>query len=159
MSSIAVNFERAGYESAEALAHLMRGRRMSGKLIVVPATHVVPRRSTDILAVDDRQVGNALRFIRDHAREVISVPDVAKASGLSRRVLEKRFQTLLRRSILHEIRRVRVAQICRMLVETNESISQIGLALGYAGTEHLARFFRQEKQMTPLAYRRQFGSK
>jgi LacI family transcriptional regulator len=119
----------------------------------------VPRRSTDIVAVDDPQVAQALRFIRDHAREVISVPDVARAAGLSRRVLEKRFQVLLRRPVLREIRRVRVSQICRMLVETNESISQIGLALGYAGTEHLARYFRQEKRMTPLAYRRQFGRK
>ncbi|MFO1497969.1 MAG: DNA-binding transcriptional regulator [Verrucomicrobiota bacterium] len=159
MSSIAINFERAGYESAEVLDRLMRGRRVVPKKIVVPATHVVPRRSTDIVAVDDGQVANALRFIRDHAREVISVPDVARAAGLSRRVLEKRFQQLLRRSVLREIRRVRVAQICRLLAETNESISEIGLTLGYSGTEHLARYFRQEKHMTPLAYRRQFGRK
>lgn len=159
MSSVAINFQRAGYQSAAVLDGLMRGRRVRHRKIIVPATHVVPRRSTDIVAVDDPQVAQALRFIRDHAREVISVPDVARAAGLSRRVLEKRFQSLLRRSVLREIRRVRVSQICRMLVETNESISQIGLALGYAGTEHLARYFRQEKHMTPLAYRRQFGRK
>jgi len=111
------------------------------------------------VAVGDPQVAGALRFIRDHAREVIAVPDVARAAGLSRRVLEKRFRHLLRRSVLREIRRVRVDQICRLLVETNESVSQIGLALGYAGTEHLARYFRQEMRMTPLAYRRKFGSK
>lgn len=157
MSSVAVDFERAGYESAGVLDRLMRGRRLRHKKILVRATHVVPRRSTDIVAVDDRQVGHALRFIRDHAREVISVPTVAKAAGLSRRVLEKRFRQRLRRSVLHEIRRVRVEQICRMLVETNESISEIGRALGYEGTEHLARYFRQEKHMTPLAFRRQFG--
>lgn len=159
MSSIAINFERAGFESAQVLDRLMHHRAVRDKKILVPATHVVPRRSTDIVAVNDRQVANALRFIRDRAREVIAVPDVARAAGLSRRVLEKRFQQLLRRSVLSEIRRVRVSQICRMLVETNESISQIGSALGYTGTEHLARYFRQEKRMTPLTYRRQFGHK
>ncbi len=159
MSSVAINFERAGYESAEVLDRLMRGRRVSRKKIIVPATHVVPRRSTDFVAVNDEQVANALRFIRDHARKVISVPEVARAAGLSRRVLEKRFKQLLRRSVLREIRRVRVAQICRLLVETNQSISQIGSDLGYAGTEHLARYFRQELHMTPLAYRRRFGQK
>lgn len=159
MSSVGINFQRAGYQSAAVLDGLMRGRRVRHTKILVPATHVVPRRSTDIVAVDHPQVAQALRFIRDHAREVISVPDVARAAGLSRRVLEKRFKLLLRRSVLREIRRVRVFQISRMLVETNESISQIGLALGYAGTEHLARYFRQEKGMTPLAYRRQFGRK
>ena len=84
---------------------------------------------------------------------------MARAAGLSRRVLEKRFQRQLRRSVLREIRRVRVAQICRMLLDTNESISEIGLARGYAGTEHLARYFRSEMSMTPLAYRRKFGRK
>jgi LacI family transcriptional regulator len=159
MSSVGINFERAGYESAQVLDHLMRGHRVKEKKIIVPATFVVPRRSTDLVAVDDRQVANGLRFIRDHAREVMSVPDVARAAGLSRRVLEKRFQQLLRRSVLKEIRRVRVGQICRMLVKTNEPISQIGSALGYAGTEHLARYFRQEMRMTPLAYRKEFGNK
>jgi LacI family transcriptional regulator len=159
LSSVMIHFERAGYESAEVLDCLMRGRRLRAKKILVPATHIVARRSTDFVAVGDPPVGAALRFIRDHAREVISVPDVAHAAGLSRRVLEKRFRHWLRRSVLREIRRVRVDQICRMLVETNESISQIGLALGYSGTEHLARYFRQERRMTPLAYRRKYGPK
>jgi LacI family transcriptional regulator len=159
LSSVAINFERAGYDSARVLDRLMRGQRITDKKILVPATHVAPRRSTNIVAVDDIRVADGLRFIRDHAREVIAVPDVARAAGLSRRVLEKRFRQLLRRPVLREIRRVRVEQICRMLVETNQPISQLGLALGYSSTEHLARYFRQEKKMTPLAYRRQFGPK
>lgn len=157
MSSVAINFERAGFESAAVLDRLMRGKSTPKLKILVPATHVVPRRSTDIVAVDDRQVATALRYIREHARQVISVPEVARAAGLSRRVLEKRFQRQLRRSVLQEMRRVRVAQIGRMLVDTNRPISEIGLALGYAGTEHLARYFRSEMNMTPLAYRRKFG--
>jgi LacI family transcriptional regulator len=159
LSSVAINFERAGYESAEVLDLLMRGRRPIKRKIIVPATHVVPRRSTDFVAVNDQQVANALRFIRDNARKTISVPEVAQAAGLSRRVLEKRFRQQLRRSVLREIRRVRVAQICRMLVETNASISEIGLALGYDGTEHLARYFRQELHTTPLAFRKRYGGK
>lgn len=159
LSSIAINFERAGYESAQVLDQLMQGHKVKEKNIIVPATHVVTRRSTDLVAVDNPQLATALRFIRDHAREIISVPDVARAAGLSRRVLEKRFRKLLRRSALSEIRRVHVDQICRMLVETNQSIAQIAQALGYNGTEHVARYFRREKQMTPLAYRAKYGRK
>lgn len=159
LSSIAINFERAGYESAQVLDQLMRKRKVKEKNIIVPATHVVTRRSTDLVAVNDPQLAAALRFIRDHACEGISVPNVARAAGLSRRVLEKRFRKLLRRSALSEIRRVHVDQICRMLVETNQSIAQIAQALGYHGTEHVARYFRSEKQMTPLAYRAKFGRK
>jgi len=159
MSSIALNFERAGYESAAVLDRLMRGRQPAGKQIFVAATHVVTRRSTDILAVADPHLAAALRFIRDHAREMIGVPEVVHCAGVSRRLLEKRFQETLRRSILSEIRRVRVNQVCHLLVETNQSISEIALALGYAGPEHIARYFRREKRTPPLTYRRQFGRK
>ncbi|MCX8108477.1 MAG: DNA-binding transcriptional regulator [Verrucomicrobiae bacterium] len=157
LSSIALNFERAGYESAAVLDRLMRGLPVSQNKIIVAATHIVTRRSTDILAVVDRHVAAALRFIRDHAREMIGVPDVAKSAGVSRRSLEKRFQATLRRSVLSEIRRVRVNQICRMLVETNQPISEIALALGFTGPEHIARYFRREMGTTPLAYRRKYG--
>lgn len=159
MSSVALNFERAGYESAQVLDQLMSGQRTTGKRILVAATHIVTRRSTDTVAVEDPQLAVALRFIRDHARESLAVPDVARACGLSRRVLEKRFRRMLRCSVLSEIRRVRVGQLCRMLAETNQPVAQIATTLGYTGSEHVARYFRQETGMTPLAYRRRYGRK
>jgi LacI family transcriptional regulator len=157
MSSVAINFERAGFEAAEALDRLMRGRRGPAPKIVVRATHVATRRSTDLLAVEDPGLAAALRFIRENARTPISVPEVARAAGLSRRVLEKRFQRSLRRSTLAEIRRVRTAELCHLLTGTHEPISQIAFTLGFAGPEHLARYFRRELRMTPLAYRRRHG--
>jgi LacI family transcriptional regulator len=159
MSSVAINFERAGYESAELLARLMAGRRAVSRAIVVRPTHVIARQSTNILAIEDAHVAKSLRFIRLHGREAIQVGDVVAASGLSRRVLEKRFRKLLGRSVLSEIRRVRVTQICRLLAETNLSVSQIANSLGYTSIEHIARYFRSEMNSSPLAYRRQHGQK
>jgi LacI family transcriptional regulator len=159
LSSIALNFRRAGYESAQLLDQLMRGRRSSGGTILVPATGVVTRQSTEIWAVEDVAVSKALRFINDHASELLHVDRVARAAGVSRRVLEKRFRARLNRSVLHQIRRARVDRICHLLGETNQSISQIALSLGYSGVEHIARYFRAEKKMTPLNYRRLYGRK
>lgn len=157
LSSIAINFERAGFESAQALDLLMRGAKTRPSHILAVATHIVTRQSTDILAIPDAGVAKALRFIREHARQAIHVDTVAEASGLSRRVLEKRFRNHLHRSVMREIRRVRVDQICRMLVETNQSIAEIASALGYSSVEHIARYFRSEKPYTPLAYRKHFA--
>ena len=157
MSSVAVNFERAGYEAAHLLDRLMRGQRPPASRIVARAVGVVTRQSTDILAVQDARVAAALRFIRQHAAMPVSVREVARASGLSRRALEKQFRTLLDRSIRREIARVRVERICRMLEETNRPISEIAEAMGFEGQQHFARYFRAEKGMTPLAYRRKFA--
>jgi LacI family transcriptional regulator len=127
--------------------------------IIAPATHVVPRLSTDILAVEDPQLLKALRFIREHARANIRVADVARAGGLSRRALENRFRWELGRSILKEIRRIRVELIARMLIETDLPVSHIAEALGYENLQHIARYFRQEKNLSLVAYRKRYGSK
>jgi len=159
LSSINLNFERAGYESAELLDKLMAGEKMSGQSILVPATHIVTRRSTDILAIEDPDVAKALSFIREHARESIQVADVADMVALSRRSLERRFRKILGRSVHDEIGRTRIDQVLRMLLETNLTVSQIALRLGYPGVDHIARDFRRVKGVSPAAYRKQYSSK
>jgi len=159
MSSVALNFERAGFEAAQALDKLMQQRTDAASQIIVQATHIVARRSTDVVAVEDEPVAKAMRFIRDHARASVAVAEVARAAGLSRRVLERRFRRELNSSILAEIRRVRTDQIARLLVETHLPVSDIAESLGFADPQHFARYFRSGKQLTPLAYRKRFGAK
>jgi LacI family transcriptional regulator len=154
LSSVAIAFEQAGYQAARLLHRLMDGGRRIDRDILVPALHVVPRPSTDVLFLEDRHLARALRFIRDHVRRPIQVSDVAHAAGLSRRVLEKRFRSELDRSVLSEIRRARVAWICRTLVETNQPILEIAFASGYNDVLHFSRYFRREMNTSPLQYRR-----
>jgi LacI family transcriptional regulator len=153
LSSVAIDFERAGYESAKLLHALMSGRRPNRHKIIATASHVVTRRSTDILAVEDPAVARALRYIRDHDQGPVAVGDVARASGLSRRALEKRFRATLARSILSEIRRGRIEHIAQLLAETSLSISDIADRLGFDGPQHIARYFRAGKGMTPREFR------
>lgn len=157
LSSIDLNTEKAGYDAAELLDRLMAGEKMAKQRIAIEPTHVVTRQTTDILAVDDSDVVEAIRFIQQHSKESIQVDDVVNAVALSRRVLEKRFRRILGRSVLDEIRRVRIDKVAQMLLETNKSILQIALALGYSGTDNVARYFRKEKGMSPIAYRKRYG--
>ena len=157
MSSVAINFERAGYEAALVLFRLLRGIRRVPAKIAVHATHVIARRSTDITAVSDPHVTKALQFIHDHARGNMMVMDVASAVALSRRALEIKFRQEIGCSILEHIRRVRTDQIVRLLVETELSVVQIAESLGFSDVQHFARYFRASKQTSPLVYRRTYG--
>ena len=91
LSSIALNVESAGYESARLLDHLINNQKTEGQEILVSPTHIVQRQSTDILAVNDPEVVSAIRFIRENAKEKIHVSDVVKTTRISRRALEQRF--------------------------------------------------------------------
>jgi LacI family transcriptional regulator len=158
LSSVAVNFARAGYEAASALDCLMNGGGNVPARIVVHPTHVVVRRSTDVVAVEDKSVAKALRYIRDALRlEELTVAIVARNAGISRRLLEKRFRRELGHSILDGIRRMRTDKIAQLLVETQLPVCEIAETLGFGDVQHFARYFRAVKKMSPLAYRKKFG--
>lgn len=157
LSSVAINTEKAGFEAAKLLEELMAGAEIAGRRIMVGPTHVVTRQSTDILAIEDHEVAAAVQFIRQHAKRIIQVNDVASAVGMSRRSLYKKFQQTLGRSVHKEITRVRIEQISKMLLETHLPVSQIASTLGYPGTEKLTRFFRREKGLTPAVYRKKYS--
>lgn len=154
LSSIALDHKRAGYEAAEILGRMMAGERIAEHRIVNRVLYVVSRQSTDILATEDPDVAMALRFIHEHAKKPIQVFDVAEAVGVSRRWLHEKFSATLGRSVYKEIARVRTEQITRMLIDTQLSIAQIALGLGFPNVDHIARFFRRQTGMTPLAYRK-----
>jgi LacI family transcriptional regulator len=157
LSSITLNTEKAGYEAAELLDKMMAGKKAANEDIIVQPTRIVTRQSTDILAIDDSDVAEAVRFIRQHSREIIQVGDVVDAVALSRRALQQRFKSILGCSVYDEIRRCRIEQIATMLVETHLSIAQVASAFGYPGIEKLSRYFQREKGMTPVAYRKRYG--
>ena len=157
MSSVVVQFEQAGYLAAGALDRLMRGRKKIPAQILVSASHVFTRRSTDTIAIENPHLARALRHIRDQAGVSLCVDDVAQVTGISRRGLERLFRQHTGGSILDAIRRERTGQIARLLVETRLSIRQIADRMGFPDTQHFARYFRAAKKMSPLAWRRKFA--
>src|SRR5690606_40800105 len=76
---------------------------------------VATRQSTDVVAVADKHISTAIRFIRERACTGITVADVVKQVPLSRRILETRFQ---KRSEEHTSElQSRENLVCRLLLE------------------------------------------
>ena len=79
-----LNAEAGGYRAAALLDRMMCGQSRSRQRLLVEALHVVTRRSTDIVALDDAEVAAALHFIQDHASEPIAVSDIVEEVLISR---------------------------------------------------------------------------
>jgi LacI family transcriptional regulator len=154
LSSVALAAERGGYDAAAVLDVLMRRGTPASRTVVVHPTHVVPRKSTDTLAIDDPVVARALRFIRENANRDIRVADLPAASGVSRRTLQDRFRQCLSRTPMEEIHRCRVERLARLLVETDLSVREIAAASGFELDAHVARFFSRQTGFSPLEFRR-----
>jgi LacI family transcriptional regulator len=145
LTSIALNTEPAGYAAAQLLDEIINGKKMCGQEILVTATHLVQRQSTDILAINDSEVVKALRFIKQNAKDKLLVDDVVEHTLLNRRSLEIRFRKTIHRSIQQEIRRVRVEWISKLLLETDLPISEIIALFNFTDIEHISRYFKREK--------------
>ena len=154
-SSVAISAEQSGFEAAACLHSLMLGQRLKTDKILVHPTHVVVRLSTNIIAVADPHVAHAVNFIQNACKKPLYVNDVAKAVGLSRRVLEKRFRVSLNRTIHEQIRKSRISVITQMLIDSAMSVSEIALSTGFSDATHIARYFRTETGVSLSEYRRQ----
>jgi LacI family transcriptional regulator len=155
LSAIDLGSQRIGYEAAALLDRLMSRRKPPRAPIFVPALRVVTRHSTDTLAIADRDLADAVRFIRENATQPIGVPDIIRQLPLSRRALELRFRQILGRSPAAEIRRVRFERAKELLITTDLIMPQVAAAAGFAHTEVMNRLFQRTMRLTPTQFRRQ----
>lgn len=154
LSSVALNAEGVGYRAAALLDQMMRRRLRKPRYLVAEPLHVVTRRSTDMIAIEDPDVAEAVGFIHDHATEFIQIEDVVRHVAISRRNLETRFREQVGRPPHAELQRIRLQRAIRFLAETDLSIPKIAEAVGYTTPSYFIQVFRKEHGTTPARYRR-----
>lgn len=154
LSSVATSPTVAGRKAAELLARIMAGDETAKTEIRIEPDGVVVRRSSDMLAVPDKGVAAALRFIREHACDGINVDQVLPHAAMSRAQIEKKFREYLGRSPQAEIRRVQVLKIRQLLAETELPLKHIAELTGFEYMEYMSYVFKRAVGMSPGAYRR-----
>lgn len=154
LSSVAPDCERIGYQAAELLDKLMAGQSSTGQRILIEPICVVTRRSSDTLAIKDRAVAAAIRFINEQALHGCTVADVIKHVQVSRSYLERRFRQHLKRSPQAEIRRIQLNRIKQLLADTNFTLEKISELAGFEHPEYMSVVFKRLFGQTPGLYRK-----
>lgn len=153
ISSVELPVESLGYAAASALDQMLDGHAPQVAATRLSPGRIIPRASTDTWPVRDPYVRDALRFVRMHACEGISVQDVGDAIPIGLRSLQRRLAELMGVTLSGEITRVRIAQAHRLLLSTPMTVQEIAAACGYQHRNHLIAAFRQATSMTPSAFR------
>ena len=154
LSAVDTDYFGLGFESAQLLDRLMRGKQADPLQRFIAPKRIVVRESSDVFISADPIVSGAMRFIADHCRKTLRVEDVAEALDTSRRTLERRFEEVLGRSVYSEISRLRTDYIKRLLVDTDRPLSTVAEDCGFGSASHFTRFFRKEVGVTPSYYRK-----
>ncbi|MBN2293413.1 MAG: DNA-binding transcriptional regulator [Pirellulales bacterium] len=153
MTSIDVNAWKMGYDAAALLESIIRGENPPSQRVLVEPRGIVVRQSSSVLAISDRSVAEAVRFIREHACEGIGVEEVLKKVHVSRSTLYRRFNEFLGHSPNTEIRRARLQRIKQFLSETDYPLVKIAQLVGIAHVENMCNLFKAETGMTARQYR------
>ena len=155
LSSINIGAERIGYEAASLLDRLMAGGRPPADSVLLPPVGVVVRQSTDVVASEDRELAELVRFVRENACDGLRVNELLRQSSLSQSTMQKRFKALLGRSPKQEILHVQLGRAKRLLAETDLSVADIADKCGFGGLKRLSAAFHAGVGLTPLAFRKQ----
>ena len=157
LSSVIPNASKTGYDAAALLDRMMRGERFPPDAHFIPPLGVAARQSSDVLAIEDRQIVAAVRYIRAHAVEGIAAKDVLKLAPGSRRQFETKFKKLIGRTPHEEVTRVRINRVKELLCGTDLTLEAIAERTGFKHAEYLSVAFKRETGISPGRFRGQSG--
>lgn len=153
LSSVIPNARRAGYESAAMLARMMAGEKLSPQVVLLEPVGIATRQSTDVVALSDARLSQAVRFIREHACERVTVEDILRAVPMSRTVFERRFKQALNCTPHEHILRVRLNHVKTLLSTTDLPLAAIAERAGFEHAEYLSVVFKRATGVTPGLFR------
>lgn len=154
LSSVIPNAETVGFRAAEMLAQLMEGELPTSDLQLIEPLGVATRQSTDVVAIEDRDIASALHYIREHACRGLTVEEVVRHNPVSRSTLERQVRKYLGRTPQEEIRHVQIKRVRELLLSTDLSAERIAILCGFEHPEYLHVVFKRVTGMTPGEYRR-----
>ena len=155
LTSINVNPERVGYKAMEVLIRMIHTGHRPSRHLLLPPGNVIARQSTDILASDNRELVQAMKFIQNNSDKPISVGDVLEAVPISRRRLEIQCQTLVGRTPRQQIQHVQIER-AKMLVEHYDlSLGEIAEMSGFRSQVTFTNIFKRIVGCTPAKFRQQ----
>jgi len=153
LTSIQLPTRAIGREAARILHRLLRGGRAPRAPIWMGGGELVARASSNHIALSDPWVARALRHMRDHHTRALSVPEIARVAGISRRALEQRFSQLLNSSPARELRKLRLSHARHLLRTTSLGMDLVAERSGFSSARQMSETFREQTGSTPSSQR------
>ena len=109
-------------------------------------------KASNNLNSENQIIRRAQQYIRDHLREKLSVPLVAKMVDVSPSYLTALFHKNLQISPAEYIRRLKLQESKQMIRENSMTFTEIAAALQYSTVHHFSRQFKEKFGITPTEY-------
>lgn len=153
ISSISIDFSRAGRLAVDLLAEVIATPQMKPRRLAFGPLALVRRQSTRIVNSNDWRIVRAVERIRRDACAGLRAADVIAETGLSRRLVERRFLAATGRTIHEEITEIRFAHACQLLRDPSIPIGYVAEQCGWESDSYLKRLFKAHTGLSPRKWR------
>jgi len=105
----------------------------------------------------DADLDRCIHIMQDNTEDPVAISELVSRVGLSARSLERKFQTSLNSTPNKFYREMRLSKANNLLLNTNLSVGEIGLACGFPNG--FSGLYKSQFGLTPLALRKRRRSK
>lgn len=133
-------------------------QQLVNTLIVVVARNIAKYLPEKIDNSSDDKIVNILNYIQTNIYEPdkIRTEAICRQFGISKNYLGRYFKKHCGETMQFYVTRYKTTLIAHRLKYSNKRINEIVLEFGFTDESHLNRFFKQQKEVSPKAYRLQF---
>jgi AraC-like DNA-binding protein len=100
-------------------------------------------------------ISSVIDWLRQHLDENVSVSDLADVAGLSPSYFRRWFHREVGSSPSDYVTQLRIERSKQLLTETDRSVTEIAMELGYNTSAYFTAVFHRETGTTPTDFRRQ----
>ena len=112
----------------------------------------------DVAHADRERIDRICRHIAENSTRPIVLAQAAEAAHMSVPAFTRFFRKCTGKSFVEYLTELRVGAACRLLVETDRTVTQVCYESGFGNLSNFNRRFRELKGVTPRDFRRQYSS-
>jgi YesN/AraC family two-component response regulator len=105
--------------------------------------------------VDNPLMQEIATYIYQNYDKKLTLEDMSEKFNISRSYLSKKFKVITGFGFKEYVVNVRIQNACRLLLETNKSITDIAFECGFNDSNYFGDAFRHVKGVSPNKYRKQ----
>ncbi|QGZ41872.1 AraC-like DNA-binding protein [Pseudoduganella flava] len=129
------------------LARILK-QELTYRLLTAPSGGVLAQ--TVLGGTDEQPVGRAIRWIREHYDEPLSIDALAREVRLSTSVLHRRFKQVTVMSPLQYQKQVRLLEARKLLLTSGLEAATVAYRVGYESPSQFSREYRRQFGAPPL---------
>ncbi len=159
ISAVVLPAERLGYEAASLLHKLLSGAATpKAPVLIEPSGVLHVRQSSDVSALENREVHLAMQYIHEHVAESLKISHIASVLRISRRKFEQDFSRVTGQTPYEAIVKIRLERAKQLLIETDWRIGRVAERCGMGTEQTLRRLMVQHEHIKPAEFRSRFSA-